>query len=107
MDSTINTISTTFNTPSKREYSINTVMGRSVDSDSLITGRSEFEKEKEYEYDKVKDIRKDVDHIDESSDSDFSDDDEIAYLRKKTTILNSAHKVVRNLIYSVDYILFA
>ena len=75
-------------------------MGRSIDSDSLLTGRSEFEKEKEY--DKVKDITKKSDHVDESSDSDFSDDDEIAYLRKKTSILNSAHKVVRKNIFFVD-----
>ena len=94
MDSTINTISTTLNTPSKREYSINGAVGQSLDSDNLITGRSEFDNDKGR--DRGRDIQK---GSDESSDSEFSDDEEITYLRKKASILNGVHKMVNKFFF--------
>ena len=99
MDSTINTISTTLNTPSKREYSINGAVGQSLDSDNLITGRSEFDKDKDK--DKGRDRGRDIQKgSDESSDSEFSDDEEITYLRKKASILNGVHKMVNKFFFS-------
>ena len=97
MDSTINTISTTLNTPSKREYSINGAVGQSLDSDNLITGRSELDKDKDRDRDRGRDIQK---GSDESSDSEFSDDEEITYLRKKASILNGVHKMVNKFFFS-------